>query len=229
MWNGNVCRSTRNRNNTRRSGNPPSRCIVQLNKRQEYTMSKLFTPFLRAMMLSGLSIAVIGTITFLANDLATASSVAKEVPKKIVPEISKDTKIAQKMWAMVCEEDKEKKKKTCFASQDHSTKEGKLALRFSFGYMEDDKKPFIITMLPLGINLPSGVIVKIDETTPIPLVLQHCTPDGCLGAVHLSATQTDELLKAKDVSVIMLPSGATQPIAFNLNMEGFVKEVKLLP
>ncbi|MBF0263605.1 MAG: invasion associated locus B family protein, partial [Magnetococcales bacterium] len=64
---------------------------------------------------------------------------------------------------------------------------------------------------------------------PIPLVLQHCTPDGCLGAVQLSATQTDELLKAKEVSVVMLPSGATQPIAFSVNMEGFVKEVKLLP
>ncbi|MBF0629025.1 MAG: invasion associated locus B family protein [Magnetococcales bacterium] len=193
-------------------------------------MSKPFTFSLRVMMLSGLSIAVIGATTFLVNELATASSsVTKEVPKKMVPESSKETKISQKMWAMVCEEDKEKKKKTCFASQDHSTNEGKLALRFSFGYMDDDKKPFVVTLLPLGINLQSGVIVKIDESKPIPLVLQHCTPDGCLGAVQLSATQTDELFKAKEVSVVMLPSGTTQPISFNVNMEGFVKEVKLLP
>ncbi|MBF0215025.1 MAG: invasion associated locus B family protein [Magnetococcales bacterium] len=203
-------------------------------------MSKQSLFSLRAIMLSGFSMAIIGAVTFLANDLATASSSAakdslvkdslvKEVPKKVIPESSKDTKTSQKLWAMVCEEDKEKKRKNCFASQDHSTNEGKLALRFSFGYMDSERKPFIITLLPLGINLPSGVVVKIDESKLIPLVLQHCTPDGCLGAVQLSSTQTDELFKAKEVSVIMLPSGATQPISFNVNMEGFVKEVKLLP
>ncbi|MBF0132777.1 MAG: invasion associated locus B family protein [Magnetococcales bacterium] len=193
-------------------------------------MSKQFPFSLRVMVLSGISIAVISATIFLVNNFATAgSSAITDTLRKVIPEIPKDTKISQKMWATVCEESKDKKKKTCFASQDHSTQEGKLALRFSFGYMDDDRKPFIITLLPLGINLPSGVVVKIDKDKPFPLVLQHCTPDGCLGAAQLNAPQTEGLLKAKEVSVIMLPSGATQPISFDVNMDGFAKEVKLLP
>ncbi len=183
---------------------------------------------LRTLILSG--VVAIGAASFLVNHLADASSSsATDVPKKAASEIQKEAKDAHKLWSTVCEEDKDKKKKTCYASQDHSTKEGKLALRFSFGYMGEEKKPFIVTMLPLGISLPSGAVVKIDTDKPIPLILQNCTPDGCLGAVQLSPAQTEELLKTKEVSVIMLPSGATQPISFNVNMEGFAKEVKQLP
>ncbi|MBF0460238.1 MAG: invasion associated locus B family protein [Magnetococcales bacterium] len=193
-------------------------------------MSKQSPLSLRALVLSGIGLVVIGAAAFLVNDLATASSNPDaDTPKKTASALQKEGKDAQKLWATVCEEDKDKKKKTCFASQDHSTKEGKLALRFSFGYMEEEKKPFIVTMLPLGISLPSGAVVKIDANKPINLILQNCTPDGCLAAVQLDVTQTEDLLRAKEVSVIMLPSGATQPISFNVNMEGFAKEVKRLP
>ncbi|MBF0143108.1 MAG: invasion associated locus B family protein [Magnetococcales bacterium] len=162
------------------------------------------------------------------TDAATSKSSGAKIPEKIA-DTPIDPNAPKKLWATVCEEDKDKKKKTCFASQDHRTESGQLALRFSFGYMNEDKKPFVVTMLPLGINLQSGAVVKISEEKPIPLVLQNCTPDGCLAAVQLSASQTKNLLKAKEVSVVMVPGGASQPISFSVNMEDFAKEVRKLP
>ncbi len=165
---------------------------------------------------------------FLLLLLAPVSGHAAAAEKKPPAKPTAEGGAPNKIWNIACDEDKASKKKQCFVSQDqYHTASKQLALRFSFGYIDSDKKPVILAMVPLGVHLPAAPQVKIDDKS-LPLVMQHCTPAGCLGAVQLDAATEQQLRKSKSVTVVVLPMGTTTAIAFPVNMDGFEKELKLL-
>jgi invasion protein IalB len=89
------------------------------------------------------------------------------------------------------------------------SKTGQLVAAVTIRVPADTHQPGLAVQVPVGLYLPAGVSLQIDEGKPLALVLQTCDLKGCYAATQVSP----EMLAA-------LKSGKTLTIIFqNLNKE----------
>jgi invasion protein IalB len=89
------------------------------------------------------------------------------------------------------------------------TKTGQLIVLVNIRVASDTRQPVALVQLPLGLNLPAGAKLQVDDGKVIDLQIQTCENRGC----YANAPVSPELLAA-------LKSGKQLKIAFqNLNKE----------
>lgn len=110
----------------------------------------------------------------------------------------------------------------CFASQELRPKDNEHAriLKFSIGYLGAKGEPVVVVLLPLGISLAAGAAFAIDGTAQIPLTLQQCLTDGCVGSTVLQEPTLAALRDAKQIVVGIVPFGGPQTATFALSSKG---------
>ncbi len=97
-----------------------------------------------------------------------------------------------KDWTARCEAP-EGGSPTCYMFQNLVLKkENKWLLHVAVGYMANDEQPAAFFTLPLGVSLPGGLSLTVDEGQPVRLRYERCDPTGCLAPLAL----TDDLVKA---------------------------------
>jgi invasion protein IalB len=131
------------------------------------------------------------------------------------------------LWVKLCEkaqlkkEDKEKKE-ICITHQEQLDRNTggpmvSAAIRSTEGV---EKKRFLITV-PLGMALPAGAQIKIDDQKePTKLVFTYCFPNGCTAEVEA----TDELMKAMMSGQNLMVSAISvvgEQVLFKLPLSGF--------
>lgn len=136
-------------------------------------------------------------------------------------------------WAIKCEKPGEKDKEKagpelCYAFQNVVTKEGnQRVLNIAVGYAPKVPDPVALITLPLGIALPPGGALMIDDDQPIKFPIERCEPGGCRAGLKLEKALLDKLGAARKVQV-SFSDGAHRPIAVPLNMKGFGEALKSL-
>jgi invasion protein IalB len=89
------------------------------------------------------------------------------------------------------------------------TKTGQLIVLVNIRVASDTRQPVALVQLPLGLNLPAGAKLQVDDGKVIDLQIQTCENRGC----YANAPVSPELLAA-------LKSGKQLKVAFqNLNKE----------
>jgi invasion protein IalB len=89
------------------------------------------------------------------------------------------------------------------------TKTGQLIVLVNIRVASDTRQPVALVQLPLGLNLPAGAKLQVDDGKVIDLQIQTCENRGC----YSNAPVSPELLAA-------LKSGKQLKVAFqNLNKE----------
>ena len=89
------------------------------------------------------------------------------------------------------------------------TKTGQLIVLVNIRVTSDTRQPVALVQLPLGLNLPAGAKLQVDDGKVIDLQIQTCENRGCYANTPVSP----ELLAA-------LKSGKQLKVAFqNLNKE----------
>jgi invasion protein IalB len=89
------------------------------------------------------------------------------------------------------------------------TKTGQLIVLVNIRVSSDTRQPVALVQLPLGINLPAGAKLQVDDGKVVDLQVQTCENRGC----YANAPISPELLGA-------LKSGKQLKVAFqNLNKE----------
>ena len=90
-----------------------------------------------------------------------------------------------------------------------------------------DKKQKILRVLaPLGVLLPSGLGLKIDQTDVGRTPFVRCLPNGCVAEVVLDDKLTDQMRKGTSATFIVFQTpeeGIGIPIALKGFAEGFDK------
>lgn len=90
------------------------------------------------------------------------------------------------------------------------------------------KKPVLRVIAPLGILLPRGLGLKVDEEVIGATGFVRCLPNGCVAEVELDDKLLDKLKKAKEAMfVIFLPPDEGRGLPLQLN--GFGEGFGLLP
>lgn len=129
-------------------------------------------------------------------------------------------------WAIKCEKPDEKQKaqgavEVCYAFQNVITKEGsQRVLNIAVGHAPKVTDPVALITLPLGIALPPGAALIVDEDKPIRFPIERCEPGGCRAGLKLEKELLGKLTGAKKVQV-SFSDAAHRPVAIPLSMKGF--------
>lgn len=135
-----------------------------------------------------------------------------------------------KDWRMVCEK-KESNLENCRIFQVISNNE-KQQILFTANvtfrpHQDGGKVPVLRLIAPIGINLASGLALRIDEAEQMNAPFTRCLPAGCfteimMGEEFLKSLKNGEVMRA----AYGVPSG--EPLTVGLSLKGFTQAIKAL-
>lgn len=160
---------------------------------------------------------------FFLGEGVTKQAVSKE-PEKI-EQTSKTASENNSPWSVRCNKDEQGNAAGCEVFQRITVKEsGQRVIEFAIGYPQGKEKPAKgVIILPLGVLLPAGVKMQIDDQEKIfAFNIRSCVPVGCVSHVNLSQEVLD-LLKKGVVANIQFVADNGQNVVIKISLKGFTK------
>jgi len=131
-------------------------------------------------------------------------------------------------WTVRCESAGSGQQTDCILLQNMVLKTGgEPILEFAVGYAPEDGVPTVILSLPLGISLPPGISIQIDEGDTTSFPIERCEPDGCRAGMKLREATIEQLKRADHLN-ITFHDNQRQPISVRLSLDGFAAGFKTL-
>jgi invasion protein IalB len=105
-------------------------------------------------------------------------------------------------------------------SQTVVTENRQLLTNVTFHFPPTPGKPETIVQMPLGVLLPGGATIQVDENPAHQLTFRACDRNGCYAQTPTSADFLAQLRKGKQVSVAF-KNLAEKEIKVPLSLDGF--------
>lgn len=130
-------------------------------------------------------------------------------------------------WTVRCE--KSDGRESCFIFQNLVLQEGgNSILHVAVGYLPGKKDvPVILVSMPLGISLPPGAAIKIDEHDAVKFAIERCETSGCRGGFKLDNEMLSRFKKG-NTATVTFHDGHRQPIEMPLSLIGFSAGINAL-
>ena len=133
-------------------------------------------------------------------------------------------------WFLRCNEEGDveanSKRGKCEMFQRQDVKEtGQRVIEFAIGYPEGKDQARGILIMPLGIYLPAGAQMKVDENEPFKCQVRTCTAGGCVAYLTLTDPVLDIFKKGDKATVYMVQSDG-KTVAIDIPLKGFTKTLK---
>lgn len=133
-----------------------------------------------------------------------------------------------KDWRARCVSNNKPAQTNCHIFQDLLHKEsGKRVLHIAIGSLAKKSPLAMIITLPLGISLPQGLTIRIDEKNPKHVPLQACFKDGCQAAFEMDPKWLKLLAAGKNAEVIFYNINK-QAISIPVSLKGITAAIKAL-
>lgn len=100
------------------------------------------------------------------------------------------------------------------------TKTGQLIVLVNIRVTSDTHVPVALVQLPLGLNLPTGAKLQVDDGKATDLQIQTCENRGCYGSAPLAAEMLAALKSGKQLNV-MFQTLAKETIKIPLPLADF--------
>ncbi len=142
---------------------------------------------------------------------------------------------AEDVWKLGCTKP-EAAEKLCwmkqeiFISQEKDGKQEELGRLLTVNIIasENNEVPMLTMGLPLGVNLPYGVHMKVDDGAAMKVSYEQCLKNGCLVKSPLAPEILEMLKGGENLRVSVLASGAQKPLEMEVSLQGFTKAFKKL-
>lgn len=139
-------------------------------------------------------------------------------------------------WIIACTETQTERNSQCFARQVQVTENQEGAgdgrsrrlIDMRVGFLGPNGEPAVVALLPLGIYIPAGVALRIDDANPIPLRLEFCTRMGCRAVKILDQDQLFALQMSNELSIRFSPRLSGKLASIRLSPKGLFKAVESL-
>ncbi len=126
-----------------------------------------------------------------------------------------------KNWTVGCEKAKESDVEQCYIFQNLVLKQGgQRVLHVAVGHLAKDNRPAAIITFPLGISLPPGVFIKVDEEEPIRFSIERCQASGCIGALALNESLLGSMRKGNQARITFYDA-TRREIGVPVSLSGF--------
>ncbi|MGE0385763.1 MAG: invasion associated locus B family protein [Gammaproteobacteria bacterium] len=130
-------------------------------------------------------------------------------------------------WTVRCETPKDAKK-ICFIFQNLVLKDsGQRVLHFAIGYVPQHPDPVALMTLPLGISLPPGATVQVDQKEPVKIGIERCEPNGCRAGLKLDHSRLEAFKTGTEVK-ITFHDAERKPVTVPLSLKGFTAGLRAL-
>lgn len=124
-------------------------------------------------------------------------------------------------WTVRCEEVDSDGRPDCIMFQNLVMRTGgQPVLQISVGFAPPDHQPTVVLNLPLGIYLPPGIGIRIDDLPPARFPVERCDPDGCQAVMKMRDTTVTQLRQGRQLE-IEFHDGERQPLKMPLSLDGF--------
>lgn len=105
-------------------------------------------------------------------------------------------------WAVNCRSGAQDQALNCNLSQTVVMKgSGRLLTRVTVFLSAKDQEPKLSVQLPLGVLVPAGASIRVDDNAPLNLRLRTCIRDGCFAESALSSDLLAQLQKGSTLTV----------------------------
>jgi invasion protein IalB len=132
-------------------------------------------------------------------------------------------------WTKICTEagapdaKPAERRRVCFTAKEARLQPGLAAVGVALVDPDKDAKKLRVS-LPLGMQLPPGTRIVVDQQQPIRSPYLICLSDGCIAEFDASTDLISRLKKGKQLAIQAVNAGG-QAIAINLPLDGFAKVV----
>ena len=131
-------------------------------------------------------------------------------------------------WVVACEQPDEDVPELCHIFQNLALKEGGVrVLHVQVGFIPNQTHPVAIFTLPLGVALPPGVQMKVDEHEPVNFPIEVCVQDGCRAGLELTPDRL-EMMKKGDKANVTFANVQRQGLTVPVSLAGFTAGVNAL-
>ncbi len=123
-------------------------------------------------------------------------------------------------WTVKCEQ-ADDAPDSCFIFQNLVLREGgQRVLQLAVGYVPAAVEPIALLSLPLGISLPPGVSISIDDGEATRFAIERCEPNGCRAGLKLKAPLVAEISAGERI-LIKFFDAQREAIEVPLSLQGF--------
>jgi invasion protein IalB len=126
-------------------------------------------------------------------------------------------------WAVRCGQPEGQPQEICEMLQERSNKEGRPIMGVAVARVANSPDPGMLIILPLGIALPEGVALRIDDGEEVPVEVQRCQRRGCEVEVLLEPDLLASLKAGQQANVLFhveQPQGV-QKVSVPISLLGF--------
>ncbi len=127
-------------------------------------------------------------------------------------------------WSVQCKRT-EAEQKSCALFQRLLLKNGQMLVLFRIekDVIRNDQEPPVnigVFSLPVGVHLPSGLTVQVDENEPAKLVYERCDPVACHAGTVLDESWI-RLLKKGEICKVSFNDLSGKTVTVTLSLRGF--------
>jgi invasion protein IalB len=84
----------------------------------------------------------------------------------------------------------------------------------------EPRNPTLFVQTPLGLHLPSGLTLKVDQGQPVPMAIQSCDQNGCYAGAAVDGGLLASL-KAGNMLHVVLQTLARETLDIEVPLSGF--------
>lgn len=95
-------------------------------------------------------------------------------------------------------------------------------LHVAVGSRGDDEAPVAVIIVPLGVSLPAGLTLRIDNSWPIEFEFGSCQADGCRAGLTLESSMLSALQAGTGLEVELTETSGRQ-IIIPMSLVGFTE------
>ncbi|XOV88420.1 MAG: invasion associated locus B family protein [Pseudomonadota bacterium] len=126
-------------------------------------------------------------------------------------------------WSRICSSNPEGATVCQIVQSANQNESGQLVFQTAVGYVADNERPIMYLTAPLGIFLPRGISIFVDDSEEgLTATVQRCDGSGCLGLLAMTEAFVDKLKKGKAAKLVF-GATATQNVSLPLSLDGFTK------
>ncbi|TPQ39796.1 invasion-associated locus B family protein [Bradyrhizobium guangdongense] len=166
-------------------------------------------------------IASLLLVTGAAHAQSTKQKAAPATPAPAAQQQGEATPPPQPGWAARCSSVSRDAPLECAIEQNAVlTKTGQLIVLINIRVPADSRVPVALVQLPLGLNLPAGAKLQVDEGKAIDLQIQTCENRGCYASTPISAELLASMKSGKQLKV-SFQNMAKETIAIPMSLTDF--------
>lgn len=132
-------------------------------------------------------------------------------------------------WVLRCADDPNNMARGgCFIVQNViNNADQKPVMQIAIGYLANDQTPAAVFTLPLGVRLPPGALIAIDDKEGLRVPFERCLPEGCKVQFRMTPDHVASF-KAGNAGKLTVQDAAGRGLAIPFSLKGFTAALNAL-